>query len=161
MAFKYDGRGVEPSSRKGFQVIPKGTYILSVAKKTDTTSKNGDDQVIVNFTVKGGEYDGAFLPFYYVTFLPRSSKGAGMALHFLKCIGEPYEGEFEVESDNWLGKCVKGRVDIEEFNGNKQSKVVWVEPVEDAEQQELPTGKSAKKAAPPVEESGDAQEDPF
>src|SRR4051812_20063021 len=45
------------------------------------------------------------LPYQSVVFLPREHEYAGIALHFLKCILQPFEGKFKVRPDDWAGKC--------------------------------------------------------
>lgn len=116
MSFRYDATGIEPMG--GFAPIPKARYLLRLESATPKRSKNGDPMVVVDFKVHEGRYAGRRLRFHNVTFLPAESKGAGMALHFLKTIGEPFEGPIDIAPERWIGKLLVGHVDQEpDFNG--------------------------------------------
>jgi hypothetical protein len=75
-----------------------------------------------------------------VTFLPAKQKdgkptpGAGMSIHWLKTIQQPWEGKFEVDSHAWIGAKFMGYVINEEYNGktkNKISEIKLYEPKKD------------------------------
>lgn len=110
MPGKYDGTGVEMSGQ--IEPFPPGEYHLRIMETELGETKKGDTKVTVNFKVVDGPYADRRVNFHTVTFLPKSSKGAGMVLHFLKCIGEPYEGEFEWDERLWVGRVLKAVVGI-------------------------------------------------
>lgn len=138
--FKYNGEGVNPS---GGRAIPPGDYILKIVDTEEGKSKvkddgtGGDYQVVVNFQVAEGDYKGRNIKFHRVTFLPRTHKAAGMAVHFLKVIGQPCEGEYEVNHIKWRGALLKAKVIEDEFNGYVNNKVAWVDEVESKKADEL------------------------
>lgn len=114
MGFKASYGGVKPQQASGFASIPKGTKVLMVVKKAEAhTSTNDNPFVTVNLEVYAGEYAGAKINFHNITFLPKDHKYAGIALHALKCLLQPYEGDFTVEPKNWLGKFIYVTVDVE------------------------------------------------
>jgi len=131
MGFKYDGRGVQPTG--GFSVIPDGRYVFRIVSRQDGASKAGDPQVKVFAQVAVGPYAGQTIHPHRVTFLPRDSNGAGIAVHFIKTLGEPWEGEYEVESGNWLGKLFAAFAKEDEYQGTKSTKLTTIMPLSDAD----------------------------
>ncbi|MBI4063490.1 MAG: DUF669 domain-containing protein [Elusimicrobia bacterium] len=129
MSFYYDATNVQPMG--GFTPIPKGKYLLRVESATQKRSRNGDPMVVVDFTVAEGQYQGRRIRFHNVTFLPPESKGAGISIHFLKTIGESYEGRLEIAPERWIGKLLYGHVEEEpDLNGTPRNVVKNVEPCE-------------------------------
>ena len=116
MSGRYDATGIEPSA--GPDAFPAGVYHLAIIEAVEEVIKSGDNagrpKVTVAFRVVAGPHAGRHVKFYTVCFLPKEAKGAGMALHFLKTIGEPYEGKFSYDEDRWIGKIVKASVTVEE-----------------------------------------------
>ena len=91
--------------------------------------------VTVTFEVADGEFKLEKVPYYRVIFFKdRMKKGAGIALKFLKSIGEPYEGEFKWNEKNWIGKKLKATIKHEvaiqgKSAGKTFAKVAWVDPL--------------------------------
>ncbi|MBI4395469.1 MAG: DUF669 domain-containing protein, partial [Elusimicrobia bacterium] len=132
MPGKYNANGVEPSGGGG-QPIPEGDYHLRIMKTEAGTTRNGDDKVTVDFKVVDGAYVGRPINYHTVSFLPKESLGAGMTLHFLKCIGEPYQGEFEWDESRWIARVIKAHVvigdpDAKGRRWNKVDSVMEPEP---------------------------------
>ena len=127
--FNFNAAGIEPSGGI-YSAIPKGEYVLQIVDTIEKQSKNGNPQVVVTYKVHEGQYKGRRISFQHVTFLPKDSTGAGMAIHFLKSISEPWEGNFEVDHMRWRGKLVKALVIEEEYNSNINNKVKGIEPME-------------------------------
>jgi hypothetical protein len=72
--------------------------------------------------------------FHTVTFLPSKNPGAGMSVHFLKTIGQPWEGNVKVDSSQWVGAKFMGYVVTDEYNGktkNKLGEIKLYEPKKD------------------------------
>jgi hypothetical protein len=128
MTFNYDATNIKPTA--GFAPVPKGRYQLKIIKAIEKKSRNGDPQVVVDFEVLGNEYFGKQIRFHNVTFLPEGNKGAGIAIHFVKALGEPHEGRFAVDANRWIGRFLKGFVDVEEdWNGQLRNVVKDVQPI--------------------------------
>lgn len=124
--FDYDSGGTKPSA--GFDPVPDGWYPAAIIAAAVGNTRSGDPKVTVNLKVLGGQYDGKEVRFHTVSFLDPKNVGAGLALHFLKTIGEPYEGKFKVWPGNWMGKTLFIKV-ITEPNpetGKRYNKVVEV-----------------------------------
>ena len=129
MGFKYDANGVDASG--GFPIIEKpGWYPFRIVAATEGQSKNGDYQVTVDAVCLDSRWKDYSVR-HWVTFLPKSQKGAGMALHFLKCIGEPYEGVLNVEPLEWERKTFMGKVEVGEYLGKKNNKFAEISPIKD------------------------------
>lgn len=133
--FNYDDNGIE--KRAAFVPMPDGDYVVKVLKAEPGITSKGDDKVTVVYEVMAGEFKGRLLKNHTVTFFKdRKKKGAGMALDVLKALGEPWEGAFTVNENNWVGRWVKARVAQEPFTvkddktGNEKTlignKVKWI-----------------------------------
>jgi hypothetical protein len=122
--------GVKPSAGGKWTPIPKGRYLLQIIDAEPGISSKGNDKVTVKFRVVSPEEvdkvktKGREIGYHSVTFLPPDARGAGMALHFLKCIGEPYHEseELDVNEARWLGKKLYGDVAID-FMRDKQGQI--------------------------------------
>lgn len=138
---RYDGTGVDASG--GFPIIDKpGWYPFRITLATEGESKNQDYQV----TVDAACLDPRFKDYsvrHWVTFLPKNQKGAGMALHFLKCIGEPYDGVIDINTFAWERKTFMGKVEISEYQGKKNNKFAEISPIKDDSGEPSPDQKTA------------------
>ena len=132
MSFNYNAKGVKPWSG-GSYLIPAGRYRLKIIDTEEGKTKKEDPMVRVDFKVMGGEHDGKTLKFHNVTFFGRdedgaSKPGAGIAIHFLKTIGQPWEGDFQVDHMKWRGKELDANVIEDVYNGKVSNKVKEVFP---------------------------------
>lgn len=108
MVFNYDDIGVE---KRSFEILPIGDYPAVIRSATPGITGKGDDKVEVTYEIIDGPHRGKTIKKHTVTFFKnRSTKGAGMALDFLKAIGEPWEGKFEVDEKRWVGKYCLVRI---------------------------------------------------
>lgn len=137
MAFRIDTKGIPPAG--GFEPIPPGKYILRIVSAMEGYAKSsGKPQVVVGFEVEEGPYRGRKILFHRVTFLGKDIngiplKGAGIAIHFLHTIGEPYDdANTEVNPQNWIGKTLLATIECkEDFNGNMRNNIKFVDPISD------------------------------
>src|SRR3990167_9644212 len=142
MPHVYDGTDVEvPGSNF---TIPEDEYTLEIVSVKERTSKDGHYQVEVKAVVDQGSHKG-FPVKNYVTFSPAKkadgtpNKGAGMSVKFLKTIGQPWEGKFEINPQDWIGQKFNAFLAAEEYNGYTNMKIKWVKPVPvEEELQEAP-----------------------
>lgn len=120
-------------------VIPDGEYILRIAKAMEGKSKSGDYQVTCNLLVVDGDHKGFKVNYHRVTFLDpkKNAQAAGMSIHFLKTIGQPWEGQFQIDPGAWEGKCFLGYLVQDDYQGFKSMKVKWVKPLDKAKAEEL------------------------
>lgn len=135
MSFNYDQTGIDPDSKGTNVLLPKRFHNFEVVAFTakdgtdypkDGRTKNNDP--MVNFlceVIDDEEFKGERV-FHTVTFLGKEKPGAGMSIHFLKTIGEPWEGKFEVNSANWVGKKFMGYVINEEYKGKTKNKITEI-----------------------------------
>src|SRR3990167_11350306 len=106
MPFKYSASGIPE-----FTSLPDGMYLLKITSAVVCTTQNADDKVTVDYVVADGQYAGRKVRFHTVTFfVDKERPGAGISVHYLRCIGEPYEGDFEVREDRWIGRMVKAKL---------------------------------------------------
>ena len=117
-----------------FELLPENDYAVEIARARATdnngelqVTKNGDPMVSVMLEVIEGEYKGRTVWTNIIIFNisdPNDPpKGAGIAKHFLHVIGEPYEGDFVWDSDNWIGKQLKVTVKEGEYKGKPKNEV--------------------------------------
>jgi len=143
---RYDGTGVDASG--GFPIIDKsGWYPFRIALETEGESKNGNYQVTVDCSCLDPRFKD-YMVRHWVTFLPKEQKGAGMALHFLKCIGQPHEGVIDVNPFAWERKVFMGKVEISEYQGKKNNKFSEINSMVDAEKLQMAGTSVAEEPSP-------------
>lgn len=117
-----------------YSPAPEGVYRLIITKVTDTKddqpwkTKNGDDYVSVECEIDdAGEWLGKKV-WHGCTFMDdKSRKGAGMALQFLKAIDEPWEGQFDIDTDNWVGKRFRAKLGIgRDMKGRPKNEIAYL-----------------------------------
>lgn len=132
MGFDYDGTGVEVKGFSGFEPLPENVYDFQIVNFKEQLTKNGDQMVNVTLeVVESLQFNGRMV-WHNVTFFPSNNKHAGIALHFLKCIGQPWEGKIAVNPENWIGKRIRAKVRPEKYIGKdgvekQKTSVVFVE----------------------------------
>ncbi len=120
----------------GFFDGPDGEYNLKIIDAKAGTTGNGDPKVTVDYEIADGAYKGLPISYHTITFFrDKTSKGVGIALKFLKSIGEPFEGNFSWDERNWVGKRLKAMIVMEAATqgkhiGKKFPKIAWVNPPE-------------------------------
>jgi len=130
MSFNYSSKGVQMDN--GFSPAPAGVYNCIIRSITEKTTKNGDPMVSAKCEIdQTGEWLGTVF-FHNVTFIGNDEqgkprKGAGMALNFLKHIGEPWEGDFEVSPDNWVRKTFRAMLKVEkDLKGTPRNQIAYL-----------------------------------
>ena len=112
----FQHNAAEPTTGGGSTLLPAGTYDLVITKVEEKKSSKGYPMVNVTCEVQNNqEFNGAKV-FHNVTFLPKDQKGSGMSSHFLKCINQPYQGDIQVDSANWIGEDFKGKIQTREYD---------------------------------------------
>lgn len=97
----------------GYALLPVGEYLAQITDYEDRETKsNHDPMVFITLEVLMGDYKGKKL-FDNIIFPADNSpaiKIRGKTCHFLHCIGEPHEGDFEWNSEVWIGRQVRATV---------------------------------------------------
>ena len=161
--FNYDSKGQDPTGAREAppDVLPENKYRLRIARTKDLKSKDGDDMVVVELRVDKGELKGARVGPHFVVFPdPEEASWAGIALHFLKCIGEPWEGNFRVDSKRWIGRLIEADVIEDVYKGKAVNKLENIYEVPDQKKQPEPEepGPEMPPSKAPTE---DLEEIPF
>ena len=113
MSFPYDPAA--PTAGGNFKLLPAGEYELQITDFKEGKTKNQDPMVNVTCEViNNADYNGTTV-FHNVSFLPKDKPGAGMASHFLKTIGQPFEGALEINPDDWVGEKFKAKIGEREY----------------------------------------------
>lgn len=156
MSYRYDSRGIQPRAAGVFKLLPPGRYLVEIVTYEERQTKNKDYCVVIDVkvikpnVVNDVPVFGELIKFHYITFLPPDSKGAGIAIHFLKSIGEPWEQaeDLDIEPSRWVGKVFVAKVGIDKYetgDGKERQKNV----IETVEPYELAAGVTNGSSAPP------------
>lgn len=117
MGYEVNYSGVDEAME--FEPLPENVYPVEIEKVEEKQTRNGDPLIRIRYKVVSGKCKNRKL-FDQVVLFQGDAKGAGITKHFLHVIGEPYEGEFEIEPDNWIGKQLNVKVIVDsEYNNNK------------------------------------------
>lgn len=138
-----DSTGIDPD-KPAFELIPEGEHTFRIKKAKASKSKKGyfmvececeviNDIELIGKTVR-----------HYVTFVPSDSKGAGIPIHFLKVIGQPWEGKYDVTVANWEGCTFLGDVGHEPFVSTKSGKTLMSAKISNVDYLE-PLAKNVKE----------------
>lgn len=136
--YRADYTGVDPDKPR-FELVPEGQYTFQVKKAEAAKSKKGyfmvkcECEIINDIEWMGKKIN------HYVTFVPKDSDGAGIPVHFLKVIGQPWEGKFDVTVKDWEGGTFLGTVKHEDYEATqgknagkifKSAKIAYVDYLE-------------------------------
>jgi hypothetical protein len=130
--FKHDSTGVDPDV---FSLLPEGWYPFRIFDAEELRSSKGNNMVFAKCEVFNDEKFNGEKVWHYVVFLPKENRGAGISVHFRKCIGVPFGGDDIVDANEWKGKKFMGKVAHSEYvnkEGNrvKNCKIVEVSPLD-------------------------------
>ena len=142
MPFAYDATGIDPDM--SFPVLEgKKWYSYEIMETEAKKNKSGNNMVVckVKCITKGFEGVGGTI-YHYVSFPPKGEKGAGIGVHFLKAIGEPFEGELDIDEFAWLTKRFDGYTIVEEYEGKKRNKITQVEAYQHWDSDEVKEGET-------------------
>lgn len=157
--FDFDATGIDADSKGTNKVLPKGWYdfeiVEFVSKAGDTypkegRTKNNDPMVSILCEVVNSDNSNGERIFHTVTFLPakrpdgQPTPGAGMSVHFLKTIGQPYEGKIKPNPEAWVGARFSGYVIQDEYNGKIKNKLGEIRPIEGEQYKNPEIQKAAK-----------------
>lgn len=111
----------------GGLILPAGKYMFEISETKDKMSSNNDEMVNVTFSCIEENYYGSLV--WDNILFPRPGSKAekiiGRTKRFLHCLGEPYQGDFLINTDNWQRKTIEIQVSVGEYedsNGNKKPK---------------------------------------
>lgn len=142
---EFDATGIEPSTGGQGKVLPKGWYNFEIITYT---TNDGSKTYPMEGLTKEAKYPKVDLllqvidnpehkdckVFHTVTFMPKGKDGAGMAIHFLKTINQPYEGRLSFDTQAWIGEKLTGYAIQDEYKGkvkNKLGEIKVYEPKKD------------------------------
>lgn len=108
-----------------FDPIPEGKHYAKITEIVPSTSKNGDPMFAVKLTLRSGPNQDEWCWDNIIIPKPDSPaiKILGRSKHFLHAIGQPYDGEIEYDTEDWLWKAVSIDVKHEEYKGKIRAKV--------------------------------------
>lgn len=135
MSFPYDASNINVDT--SFPVAPEGIYSLVIKDTKEKTTKNGDSMVAVRCEIEDANEWLGTIVWHNVTFLPPEKKGAGMAVNFLKNIGEPWEGKITVSPTRWVGKQFRCKLKVsKDLQGRPRNEIAFI--LDSQENDEVP-----------------------
>lgn len=141
----------EEPEQSNFKIPSEKEHLMQVVDLWE--DKNDPDVQVCKLEVVGGEEEGlSILQRFNINDQLKSFFYCRM---FLKAIGEPYKGEFDINPENWIGKqlyCTvkhsqsKGKTyaNIDEYNFDKKVEQ-YKEPVKSPEEIEMNWDDDVKK----------------
>lgn len=115
-----------------FENIPRGSYLAEVDSANFGMSQNsGAPMIEYKFKIIEGEYAGRKLPPFYCSFSPKALPGTKANIMRLapELIAQPFKPEVLCNQGYFNGRKVRIRVDHEEYQGEKRSKVKSIQAV--------------------------------
>lgn len=127
--FDYNASGVSMDG----PLLPDGWFTFRIMDATEGMTRDGKNHLVkVRADVIQDEEFAGWPVYHYVTFLPKDNPGAGISLHFLKAIAEPFEGSFKVNAEDWVGKMFSGQVFTDTYKDRKSNKIKQVKALDKA-----------------------------
>jgi len=101
-----------------FILVEEGEHLARIDEMRENITENGDEMFTIKLTIVAGvSVDGWVWDNIVLSDNPNSPgyKILGRTKHFLHCIGEPYEGNILIDTENWKGKEVRIKVFHDKF----------------------------------------------
>jgi hypothetical protein len=113
LEFSWNAGGQEPMD---FSPMKPGKYKVCIVEVKPSHSRNGDMMMETHCVVDQEEGRGRHI-WNRITFISEGKPGAGIAVHFLKTIGEPFDihNDFKVNAKNWLGRRFMATIQNETY----------------------------------------------
>ena len=125
MKGKADSTGASESG-SGYSLIPDDEYTAKIIEVVDGTTKGGDPMITLTLEIHSLKEWGGRKVWDRIV-IPKVGSSAygimGRTMHFLHCIGEPYEGTFPWNTDNWQGQIVKIEIGKRTYNDKEYNEV--------------------------------------
>ena len=102
MKRNYNTEDTEPESN--FKLPTEGEYLFQVTDVNPLVEPDGenDNIQIAKIEIIGSEFEGTTI--LNRCNLDQEEKGFYFTRLFLKAIGEPYKGQFDTDTDRWIGR---------------------------------------------------------
>ena len=97
----------------------KGIYEVDIVLVKERMTEKNDPMPSIKLQIISGKFKDCWVWDNILTPQPESeaAKILGRTKHFLHCLGEEFEGdEISWNTDNWIGKRIKIRIDHEDPN---------------------------------------------
>jgi len=134
MPFPYTSKGIQDNQVGKFAPLPVGIYTFRIVETDEKMTKNNDPMVNLKLEVadKNSEYEGKTV-WHRVVFPKKDPvtnvfpQWAGIGIHFLKTISEPWENDFIVTPESWVNKIFKAKTKIgKDQNDNPRTEIAFV-----------------------------------
>jgi len=108
---------------KSFPPFNAGVYGFIVTKIEDTKTRDGVPMAKVTCSVANKCDSLGRLVFENITFHEPDAPGAGFTKHWLRVIGQPFEGNVNYDTQEWLNAAFIGKVGYEEYKGRVKNTI--------------------------------------
>jgi hypothetical protein len=142
----------KPPQEGEFGVVPEGIYYAIIQETKETTSSKGDPQVIVDFQITTGSYQGSTIR-EWITFVDSME---GRNKHLLMVLGQVCDDDAVIRPKDWEGQELRIRVRHREYQGKPQSRIAEFLYLEDQEPE-----KEVQEAKEKIEKTFGEEEPPI
>ena len=122
--FKFKANGSAEAGN--FEPVPDGEYILGVHKVELVETKSGKPMLKLELLIDEGPYMGRKV-WTNIVFNPEGEAGHGLTVQALKAFGFEYDGDLEIDTEDWLHRTAYAKLTSEPYedkNGVQRMKNV-------------------------------------
>ncbi len=112
-------------AKGGFPVVPNGEYFIKVSNKKDGMTKTKRQKVDLMFDIESASGEKLGGLWHTLTFIPKGEPGHGMWLYTNRCLGLPYDGALDFDTDEYMGQACKALIIQDTYDGKTRNKVEY------------------------------------
>ena len=98
---------------QGFAPFPEWDYLLECLKVEDKQTRTGKEMAVLELAVRAGQYEGRKL-WHNLTLIQVGDKGHGFTVAAFHAFGLPYDGDVDLDTQDFRGKTARAHVAVEE-----------------------------------------------
>jgi len=123
MRVNIDADGTQATG--GFALVPEGEYFIKVSEKKDGMTKSKRQKVDLLFNIEDAHGSKLGSCWHTLTFIPKNEPGHGMMLYANRCLGMPFDGQLDFDTDEYLYRSCKALVVQDTYEGKTKNKVKY------------------------------------
>lgn len=120
--FNFDADASQESSGGNYAAVPAGEYLLRIVTSEYTKTKTRKHMIKLELEIDEGPYKGRKV-WTNIVFNPKGDGGHGLTVQALKAFGFEFDGQFEVDTDDWnTDRTCRARLEVEDYFSEKHQK---------------------------------------
>lgn len=158
--------GADGSAEAGnYQPVPDGEYVLGVTEVELVETSTNKPMLKLELAVDEGPYIGRKV-WTNIVFNAKGEAGHGLTVQALKAFGFEFDGDLEIDTDEWKGRTCRARLETDSYEKDGKTKYKNVIPTagyitEDAAAKTPSKPAPSKPAAPAAKPAAKAGAVPF